>query len=125
MYDRALVFAEITEIEEAIRRIERRFKGISSAQDLTATDEGLDRLDSIAMMLIVIGESIKKIDKITQGKALNKHPEIHWPGVKSTRDILARDYAHIDPEEIYTICESDIAPLKRVLQMIKKEVDQN
>lgn len=125
MYDRALAIAEIAEIEEAIRRIERQFKGITSPEDLSANDEGLDRLDSIAMMLIVIGESIKKIDKITQGKLLVKHPEIHWPGVKSTQDILAHDYAHIDPEEIYKICEDDLAPLKRALKTLRQEIEQN
>jgi len=33
------------EIDEAIRRIDRRFLGINSADDLIRDDEGLDRID--------------------------------------------------------------------------------
>ena len=77
MYDRALILGQISEVEEAIRRIERRFQGIASAGDFVADDAGLDRLDGIAMMLIAIGENIKKIDKTTHGKLLELFPEIH------------------------------------------------
>jgi len=89
MFDRSLVLEQIAAAEEAIRRIERRFEVITAPDDFVSSDEGLDRLDAIAMMLIAIGESIKKIDKITRGKLLEGFPEIHWPGVKGTRDILA------------------------------------
>jgi len=34
------------EIDEAIRRIDRRFLGINSADDLIRDDEGLDRIDN-------------------------------------------------------------------------------
>jgi uncharacterized protein with HEPN domain len=121
MYDRSLVLEQIAEVEEAIRRIERRFQGVLSPDDFTAGDEGLDRLDAIAMMLIAIGENIKKIDKTTQGRLLERFPEIHWPGVKGTRDILAHDYFGIDPEEIYGICVNDLAPLKRALHKMREE----
>jgi hypothetical protein len=46
----------LLEIEEAIRRIERRFTNIDSPADFTRDDEGLDRLDGISMMLIAISE---------------------------------------------------------------------
>jgi uncharacterized protein with HEPN domain len=92
MFDRSLVLEQIAGVEEAIRRIERRFQGITSADDFISSDEGLDRLDAIAMMLIAIGENIKKIDKTTKGKLLERFPEIHWPGVKGARDVLAHDY---------------------------------
>ncbi len=89
MYDHSLILEQIFDVEEAIRRIERRFQGIASPDDLVADETGLDRLDGIAMMLIVIGESFKKIDKITNGKFLERFPGINWPGVKGTREELA------------------------------------
>jgi uncharacterized protein with HEPN domain len=121
MYDRELVNDLIEQVEEAIRRIERRFEGIASATDFIANDEGLDRLDGIAMMLIAIGENVKKIDKFTNGDLFAQYPEIQWPGVKGTRDILAHDYFGIDHEEIYAICRSDLGPLKSVLRKIRDE----
>lgn len=122
MYDRSLLLEQLDEVDEAIRRIERRFQGIASAEDFIASDTGLDRLDGIAMMLIAIGENIKKIDKNTKGKVLERFPEIHWPGVKGTRDILAHDYFGIDHEEIYNICVNDLLPLKQTMNRMREEI---
>jgi hypothetical protein len=49
MHDRLLLLQLFLEINEAIRRIERRFTGINTPDDFTRDDEGLDRLDSISM----------------------------------------------------------------------------
>ena len=54
MYNRSLLLELLLEIEEAIRRIERRFTDIQEAGDFTANDEGLDRLDGIGMMLMAL-----------------------------------------------------------------------
>lgn len=122
MYDKTLVLGLIDQIEEAFRRIERRFSAIDDPEDFVLSDDGLDRLDAIAMMLIAIGENIKKIDKISQGELLAAHPEIEWPGVKGVRDVLAHDYFNIDHEEIYNICAHDIPPLKRALGDMRKRL---
>lgn len=121
MYDEPLIGEILDEIAVAIGRIERRFTNISCPDDFIQTDTGLDRLDAIAMMLIAIGENIKRIDKVTAGSLLARYPEIHWPGVKGVRDILAHDYFNIDPEEIYAICVKDLEPLKRVLTRMREE----
>ena len=121
MYDRDLVRDMASQIEEAIQRVERRFEGIMCADDFIKNDEGVDRLDAIAMMLIAIGETFKNIDKTTGGEVLSRYPEIHWPGVKGVRDILAHDYFNIDPDEIFEICSKDLVPLKDVVLKIKIE----
>ena len=64
MYDRTMLLELFLEIEEAIRRIERRFSGINSPEDFLRDDNGLDRLDGIAMMLVAIGENINRIEKM-------------------------------------------------------------
>ncbi len=46
MRDRSLLLELFLEIEEAIRRIERRFTGIRSPDDFTCDNNGLDRLDA-------------------------------------------------------------------------------
>ena len=95
MYDKSLVLGLLEEIEEAFRRIDRRFSTIHTEDDFLKSDDGLDRLDAIGMMSIAIGENIKRIDKITKGKLLECYPEIHWPGVKGVRGVLAHDYFNI------------------------------
>ncbi|MBA3027984.1 MAG: DUF86 domain-containing protein [Desulfobacteraceae bacterium] len=122
MYDKSLVLELLVEIDEAVRRIHRRFSDISTANDFVDNDEGLDRLDAISMMLIAVGENFKKIDKITRGEFLAGFPEIQWPGVKGVRDVLAHDYFNIDNEEIYNICKNDLPILNDVLKKMRDKL---
>jgi uncharacterized protein with HEPN domain len=122
MHEPILLIHIISQIEDAIQRIERRFKKIQKSDDFTDSEDGLDRLDSIAMMLIAIGENVKNLDKHSSGELLSRYPEIHWPGVKGVRDILAHDYFNIDPEEIFSICKDDLQPLKHVLLKMKEDL---
>lgn len=120
MYDKSRIVELLAQVDEAMQRIERRFVGINSPDDFVKSEGGSDRLDAIGMMLITIGENIKAVDKISGKTILQKYPDIHWPGVKGVRDILAHDYFNIDPEEIFAICKKDIGPLKKVIKDIRK-----
>ncbi len=122
MYDRSFLFELLLEIEEAIRRIERRFTVIQKADDFIANDEGLDRLDSISMMLIAISENVRRIEGMMGDVLDNRYPEIPWSDVKGIRNILAHDYFNIDPEEIYKICANDLLILKQVLAKMRREL---
>jgi uncharacterized protein with HEPN domain len=110
------------ETEEAIRRIERRFSGIQSPADFLKDDAGLDRLDAIAMMLIAIGENIQRINQRIDAHFFAQHPEINWEGVRGIRNLLAHDYFNIDAEEVYRICDREIAPLKQAIQQIRSAI---
>ncbi|WP_419548008.1 DUF86 domain-containing protein [Microcystis sp.] len=121
MCDRSLLFELLLELEEAIRRIERRFTRIQKADDFIADDDGLDRLDGISMMLIAISENIRRLDRLMAESLANRYPEIPWSEIKGIRNILAHDYFDIDPEEIYRICREDLAILKRVLGKIRHD----
>lgn len=55
------------------------------------------------MPLIVIGELVKKIDKITDQSLLKKYPDILWGEIKGMRNIVVRDYFNIDAEEIFNL----------------------
>lgn len=119
MSDRSLLLELVVEIDEAIRRIERRFAGIHSPNDFICDDNGLDRLDGISMMLILISENIRRIEKIAGADFFNRYPEIPWLSIKGIRNILAHDYFNIDAEEIYKICASDLESLKQILARIR------
>ena len=69
MSDPTLLQEILLQITDCIQRIERRFAGIKSASDFINSEEGIDRLDGIGMMLIIIGESLKKFER-AGGKAL-------------------------------------------------------
>jgi uncharacterized protein with HEPN domain len=122
MPDMSLIRERLLQIEESLNRIARRSSGIRSPDDFTANDENLDKLDAIAMMLIAIGESFKKIDFETDGQYLEKYPEIDWHGVIGLRNVLAHDYFDIDAEEIFKICQRDIPQLLNTVQRMLREI---
>ncbi len=122
MSDQSLVLELFLEIEEAIRRIERRFKPINQPTDFTDSDEGLDRLDGIGMMLISISENIRRLEKLIGASYFMAYPDIPWDGIKGIRNILAHDYFNIDAEEIYVICSTELILLKNVLQKMRREI---
>jgi len=54
----------------------KRFSKINEPGDFAKNEEGQEKLDSICMQLLTIGESLKQIDKITNGSFLIKYPQI-------------------------------------------------
>ena len=122
MCNRSLLLEIFVEIDEAIRRIERRFADIDSPSDFIGDDNGLDRLDGISMMLISISENIKRMEKVVGTDFLNRYPDIPWVSIKGIRNILAHDYFNVDAEEIYKICSSDLESLKQVLARMRSAI---
>jgi uncharacterized protein with HEPN domain len=64
-------------ILESIFLIETRFSKINSADDLISSADGVFILDAIAMRLQVVGELLKKVNKMDKS-LLEKYPEIEW-----------------------------------------------
>jgi uncharacterized protein with HEPN domain len=119
MYDKLLLEEKLEQILDAVERINRRFVGVTTPNDFLATDINHDKLDAIAMLLIAVGESFKKIDKETEGSFLKKYPDIDWKGVIGLRNILAHDYFDIDVEVIFKICQRDIPQLIKTLEQMQ------
>lgn len=116
MFDKLLLIEKLTQIDDALNRIERRFSSIKTVDHFLDSEQGLDMLDSIAMMLIAVGENFKKIDKDTDGKLLVRYPNINWSGVKGIRDVLSHQYFNIDAEEIFRICSRDLPDLHNAVK---------
>lgn len=76
MFDRELALEILRQIEEAADKILARFQPIKQVADFTKTPPGSEKMDSICMLLIVIGESLKNLDKITTGTLLIRYPEV-------------------------------------------------
>ncbi|MBD3808492.1 MAG: DUF86 domain-containing protein, partial [Epsilonproteobacteria bacterium] len=111
MYDKTLVLEILQQISDAIKTIEKRFEPIKNINDFTDTPQGMEKLDSICMLLIAIGESLKNIDKITDRKLFLDYPQVDWRGAKGMRDIISHHYFDIDAEEIYNVCETKLSAL--------------
>jgi|UniRef100_Q3ANS8 uncharacterized protein with HEPN domain len=116
MYDTTLLLEKLEQIDLAIEKIKRRFTTIKRPDDFLDSEQGIDMLDAIAMMLIAIGENFKIIDKATNGSLFVPYPHINWAGVKGLRDILSHQYFNIDAEEIFEICQKHLDDLHEVVK---------
>lgn len=118
MYDKGLVRDILIQIADATQKVINRFVPIKAVEDFTNSPAGMEKLDSICMQLIAIGESLKNIDKITNKTLLNKYPEIDWKGAKGLRDIITHQYFDIDAEQIFLVCKKHIPHLSEVINKI-------
>ncbi len=112
MHDKELVIEVLRQIEEAAAKIAGRFRTIQRVSDFTNSPAGVDKMDAICMMLIVIGESLKNLDKITDGKLLPQYSEVDWKKAKGMRDILTHHYADINAEAVNNTCKEKIPVLR-------------
>ncbi len=122
MFDTELVNEILSQILTAAHRVERRCKGIFEPDDFLVSDAGIDRLDAICMMLIAIGESLKNLDRVTDGKLLVKFPEVDWKGAKGMRDIISHHYFDLNAELVFSICKDRIPGLIETTMKMKKSL---
>jgi uncharacterized protein with HEPN domain len=76
-----LVREILEQILESVRTVRSRCRDISSSADFTDSDAGLEKLDAVCMKLIAIGESVKNLDKATEGALLKKYDNVDWKKV--------------------------------------------
>lgn len=122
MFKSELLLNILYQINDALLTIGERFRPVKSASDFTDSPAAKEKLDGICMQLIAIGESLKKVDKLTDKKLLSRYPQIDWTGAKGVRDIISHHYFDIDAEEIFWICQNQISPMQKVLEQIIVDV---
>ncbi len=118
MYDKELVLEVLGQIRTASQTVLDRFKSIDTASDFTDSPAGQERLDSICMLLIAIGESLKKLDKITDASLLPKYSQTDWKKAKGLRDIISHQYFDVNAEAIFDVCKTKIKPLHDTITQI-------
>ncbi len=118
MYDHQLIQDILIQIDNALEKISNRASQIHSVGHFTDSEWGMEKLDSICMLFIAVGEAIKNIDKMTNGNLHTAYPEIDWKGVMGFRDIIAHHYFDVDAEQVFWICKNEIQPLQCVIQQM-------
>jgi uncharacterized protein with HEPN domain len=116
MFDKDLAIEVLKQIEIAVERILTRFQPIRKVSDFTDSPEGMEKMDAICMMLIVIGESLKNLDKITGGILLENYPQVEWKKAKGMRDILTHRYPDVDAEAVFYTCKEKIPDVGKALR---------
>ncbi|MFH1428619.1 MAG: DUF86 domain-containing protein [Candidatus Margulisiibacteriota bacterium] len=123
MRDKELALEILSQICRSAQIVLDRFEPITEVNDLAGSAEGMEKMDSICMQLVAIGESLKKLDKITDYKLLSQYSEIDWKGAKGLRDIITHQYFEVDAEAIFYVCQNRIRPLLETIKRIKQDIN--
>ena len=119
-----IILHALMKIEKAILTLQERTMVIKCADDFALTPAGTEKLDAACMLLIVIGESIKNLDRITNKQLLPTYPSIKWKQVMGVRDIIAHHYFDVDIDVIYQIIHDDLTPLLEAIRFFIKEMSE-
>lgn len=125
MFDPMLLRDQLEDFAELVQRIVTRMEPIHSAEDFLTSEEGRIRLDSICLVLIAIGETVKKIEKTTGFDYLAHYDSIPWKKIKGARDFMAHEYFGVDPLVIYKTCIVDIPILAAVITQMQKDLNSD
>ena len=122
MYDRELVLAILGQIYQAAQTILKRFEPVKTVNDFTDSPAGMEKLDSVCMLLIAIGEALKNLDKTTKKSLLPQYPQVDWKKAKGMRDIISHHYFETDVEVIYDVCKNHIPELAQTINKMIREL---
>ena len=117
-----MVLSTLEDIDMSIDMIVQRFQAIKTVDDFLVSAENIEKMDSIAMRLLAIGEGLKNIDKLTDGKLLIQYPSIEWKNIKGLRDVLSHHYFDINAEILFDICSTKLGELSKVIKEMKEDL---
>ena len=122
MYDKELVLEILGQIYQAAQTILKRFEPVKTVSDFTDSPAGMEKLDSICMLLIAIGEALKNLDKTTNKSLLPLYPQVDWKRAKGMRDIISHHYFETDADVIYDVCKNQIPELAQTINKMIREL---
>lgn len=71
---------------------------------------------------MTVGEAFKRIDRKTNGELLSRYPDVDWSGVKGVRDVIAHGYFDIDADQVFAICNEDLAGLTAAVERMVEDI---
>lgn len=96
---------------------------VKELNDFLCSQSGMVLYNSTCMCLQTIGETVRKIDELTDRKFLDKcYPEVPWRSIIFMRNIISHEYAATDPEKVFNTIKLDILALLQKVDMIIEDV---
>ena len=75
-------------------------------------------VDAIAYRLVIIGETVASLPP----DLLAQEPAIPWSEIRSLRNRLVHAYFGIDPDILWSIVNTDLAPLQAAAERLLKRL---
>ena len=115
-FDIEIALDSLQKIKTMLELITERANVVNSPDDFLRSSDGMMRLDAICMNLIALGETVKGLDKQTNGQLLKNYPDVYWRGVMGMRDKISHHYFEIDTDVVFRTLEEDIPKMKPVVE---------
>ena len=122
MFDKEITLDSLMKIRSMLELVTERASVVETPNDFLCSPDGMIRLDAICMNLIALGETVKGLDKQTNGQLLTSYPEVYWRGVMGMRDKISHHYFEIDTDVVFRTIEEDIPAMKPVVEKMIKDL---
>ncbi len=119
-----LVHETLLNIQKAISMLLEWNKDVENVDEWLMSPLGMQRLAGNAMMIEVIGEEVKKVEKRLGMEFLNQRPEIPWRDVMGMRNHIAHGYFDINEEYVLSVIKNDLAPLLEAVEYLIQITDE-
>jgi uncharacterized protein with HEPN domain len=125
MYDKALIIETLEQLEQVIENLLESTSNILDINELPKSADGMLRLNGICMCFIVIGEEVKRIDRLTEKHFLPNYPSISWANIMGMRDRIVHGYFEVDIDVVFDTLKNDIPPLLTIIKQMKIDFDNS
>ena len=97
---------------------------VKDVDELLVTTTGMVLYNSTCMCLQTIGETVKKIDDLTDKVFFSVYyPQIPWRAIIGMRNIISHEYSATDPEKVFNTAKVNIPELLPVIETIINDVE--
>ena len=125
-FDKEITLDSLKKIKAMLELVVERTSVVKSPNDFLCSSGGMLRLDAICMNLITLGETVKGLDKQTNGQLLKNYPEVYWRGVMGMRDKISHHYFEIDTDVVFRTIDEDIPQMRSIIdKMIRDLIGNN
>lgn len=119
-----LVHETLLNIQKAISMLLEWNKDVENVDEWLMSPFGMQRLAGNAMMIEVIGEEVKKVEKRLGMEFLDQRPEIPWRDIMGMRNHIAHGYFDINEEYVLSVIKNDLAPLLEAVEYLIQITDE-
>lgn len=111
-----IILSLFKQIDDSILLLMQWNQEVNGADDYLLSPEGMKNLAASCMLIEAIGESVKKIDRKTDGLLLPLRPEIPWKLVMGMRDHIAHGYFDIDADVVFQTIKKHLPTLQEAVR---------
>ena len=112
----------LEQIQMAICHLKEWNADVKSVDDYYMSSGGMQKLAANCMLIEAIGEGIKQIDILSEGKLLPEREDIPWKDIMGIRNHIAHGYFEIDAETVLDTIKNDLNELKEAIEYFIKTI---